>query len=368
MDTKPRPTRVASRRVSNFSSFHTVGWSNMSTNQEHSELVGDTSSTCGDNLGEGNVTEIHDTVNQDGGSMDDHDEHVAEATGHISGVSNVGESVPTIVTQGLSSDSTVSVPKGMEAGNVSVETWQAKSQDLTKKLARARDREKALHAQLAAQSERINLELQEKQNALLEAQLSQKEQQHRVVDREQEREEILRNERARLHEETRVWEHNLALELERVKAEFLDREQELEHEINLKEVELQHQKQQQVLQHRLGDAQQKKVDNSRGEAEQSRETDGQEGRNAQIGTWLEGVREGRTMGRESSPVVTGLTGPPTCDPNDPAYNSLLQGLVHSGTQILSEVGLDQNTTQFIASQAMRAKGRTMGVNRGRSLT
>ena len=77
-----------------------------------------------------------------------------------------------------------------------------------------------MHAQLAAQSECINLELQEKQNALLEAQLSQKEQQHRVGDREQEREEILSNERARLHEETRAREHNLALELERVKAVF----------------------------------------------------------------------------------------------------------------------------------------------------
>ena len=63
MDTKPHPTRVASHRVSNFSSFHTVGWSNMSTTQEHSELVGETSSTSGDILGEeGNVTEIHDAV------------------------------------------------------------------------------------------------------------------------------------------------------------------------------------------------------------------------------------------------------------------------------------------------------------------
>ena len=70
---------------------------------------------------------------QDGSSTDDHDEHATGATGHVYGVPNMGENVPTIVTQGLSSDSTVSVPEGMEAGNVSAETWQAKSQNLVKK-------------------------------------------------------------------------------------------------------------------------------------------------------------------------------------------------------------------------------------------
>ena len=233
-------------------------------------------------------------------------------------------------------------------------------------MSKARECKAVLRAQLLAQEQRISLEVQEKENAKLETELSRKEQERGALDRAQERHDILQSECARLDEETRVCQHNLALELERAKAEFVSCEQQLEHEINLKEIELQHHKQEKSLQRRLLDAQRKKAEAAQGDADQPREGENPDARNAQIGSWLEGVREGRPGHRDTSPAVAGLASL-SCDPVDPTYNSMVQGLVNSGMQILTQVGLDQNTTQFIASQAMRAKGKTMGVSRSRSV-
>ena len=176
----------------------------------------------------------------------------------------------------------------------------------------------------------------------------------------------MQSERARLDEETRARQHNLALELERANAEFIAHEQQLEHEISLKEIELQHHKQEKSLQHSLLDAQRKKADAAQGDIDQPREGETPEAHNAQIGSWLEGVRDGCPGQHDTSPVATGLASL-SHDPANPAYNSMVQGLINSGMQILTLVGLDQNTTQFIASQAMCAKGKTMGVSQGRSV-
>ena len=68
-----------------------------------------------------------------------------------------------------------------------------------------------------------------------------------------------------------------------------------------------------------------------------------------IGDWLEGVQD-------SQFVQTDVAGPAWTNrnPNDPTY-SAAQGLINSGTTMLTEIDLDQNTSQFVASQALHAK-------------
>ena len=90
----------------------------------------------------------------------------------------------------------------------------------------------------------------------------------------------------------------MALEVERARADYLARQQQLEHKLKLKEIELEHQKQEQTLQRRLDEAQRKKS-----ELVQSRESEIPHNRNAQIGTWLEGVQEGRPGQHEASLVA-----------------------------------------------------------------
>ena len=126
---------------------------------------------------------------------------------------------------------------------------------------------------------------------------------------------------------------------------------------------MQHQKQEQVLQCRLGDAQQKKADTPRGRQNRPGK---QMARRAEMLKLVLGWRVLEKAEQRFASQVPLLQA--WLCPQHVARMILLQGLVHSGTQILSEVGVDQNTTQFIANQAMRVKGRTMGVNRGRSLT
>ena len=92
----------------------------------------------------------------------------------------------TMVQQGLSSGSTVSNPDPGDSGEGSALIWTKKSDELSKRLAKARECEAALWAQLQAHEQRINLEIQEKENAKLETQLPCKEQQCVALDRAQE--------------------------------------------------------------------------------------------------------------------------------------------------------------------------------------
>ena len=79
----------------------------------------------------------------------------------------------------------------------------------------------------------------------------------------------------------------------------------------------------------------------------------------QVGTWLDGVQ----MGQEHSGDNVGQWSAGRMD-QPGAQGSIAEGLVASGAQLLTEVGLDQNTTQFISAQAARAKSRS--VSRGAS--
>ena len=75
-------------------------------------------------------------------------------------------------------------------------------------------------------------------------------------------------------------------------------------------------------------------------------------RNSQIGTWLEGVQgdEGTSTNLphptwpQWDPVVLNVPVPP-------------EGLAASGATLLTEMRLDQNSTQYVTAQAMKAKAK-----------
>ena len=77
----------------------------------------------------------------------------------------------------MSSDSTVSLHEGQAAD---VDTWETSSVELGHKLRKVKDWEKVLRAQLVAQSERLDLERQEMENARLESELAHKEAKRRA--------------------------------------------------------------------------------------------------------------------------------------------------------------------------------------------
>ena len=89
-------------------------------------------------------------------------------------------------------------------------------------------------------------------------------------------------------------------------------------------------------------------------------------RNAQIGNWLEGVDVPNTEGGSGTPgVQVGQPQWQSRDPQDPRYSTVTQNLVNSGATLLTEMGLDQNTRQFITAQAMKGKSKVS--SRGVSL-
>ena len=122
------------------------------------------------------------------------------------------------------------------------------------RLQHAKEREKALKAQLNAQRERLHLETQEWENQHLELDLIQGEQERVAQDKEQEQVELLQAEKAKLLEVVRKQEHRFELEKERVRAEFNERRLKLQHDLNLREMEVEQQQSEIDLQKRLEEA------------------------------------------------------------------------------------------------------------------
>ena len=324
-----RAKRVASSRVSDFSSFHNTGWANMENEQN--------GTSTGTEVERG-PTPVGSPSGNDGGNVGAGDGDGGNLSRPQSPQRNLA------VAMGMSSDSTVSNPD-LGQGELGPEGWRIKKVELACKLQRAKEREKALKAQISAQRERIRLEQQEKENNRLESELLLREQERESLDREQMRNDAFIAEKLKLDEEGKVREHEFSVEIERMKCDFIARQKQLEHDIKIKEMQLAFEKQESALQNRL--------DGVRETVTEVNVSDRNQNSAGTVGNWLEGIRnEGPGYGLR--------------DPRDPEYAPVMQGLVQSGATMLTEVGIDNNTTQFIASQAMKAK--TMGNARGRSAT
>ena len=89
-------------------------------------------------------------------------------------------------------------------------------------------------------------------------------------------------------------------------------------------------------------------------------------RAANIGSWLEGVRTGEGPGDIQGSAVNAMQWEQQ-DVTRSATTPLTKNLAQSGVTLLTEMGIDHNTTQFITTQAMHAKARTMGPLRAHSL-
>ena len=217
-----------------------------------------------------------------------------------------------------------------------------KKSEITQRFQRAKEREKALKAQISTQRERIRLEMQERENMCLESELAQHEYERTVQDREQQRLDNLTSEKRRLEEAAKCHEHEFELAQERLKAEFKDRQLQLEHQIKLRELELDQQMQESELQKKF-DSVQTKHNVVGGHVPQTQTV----GR-SNIGLWLEGVWGGDDWGTSSVHNGAWASHPVGVS------TQLSQNLANSGANLLTEICIDHNTTQFIAAQAIKA--------------
>ena len=177
-----------------------------------------------------------------------------------------------------------------------------------------------------------------------------------MQDREAQRGDELAAEKFKLQDMAREQEHQFTLQQERVRADFREKQAKLEHELKMRELEVEQQLQEQALRHKLDE-----VQGCRGHQEVTEVTGGSGynktnmNRNTTIGNWLDGV-----WGGEHSHLARQNL---ACD--TPAFSvPMPDGLAASGATLLTEVSLDQNTTQYVTMQAMKAQG---GGSRGPSV-
>ena len=145
-------------------------------------------------------------------------------------------------------------------------------------------------------------------------------------------------ERNKLLEVAKENEHEFVLRQERLRADYQERTSQLEREIKLRELEIEQHKRVADLNLKL-----QEVNSCREQVEGL--SNAQSDRN--VGSWLEQTGQGRDTGEDVRNINR--------DPNNPAYGNLTAGLAASGATLLTEMGPDQNTTQFITAQAMRAR-------------
>ena len=157
----------------------------------------------------------------------------------------------------------------------------------------------------------------------------------------------------RLDEAAKEQRHHFEMQQARLASEFQEKQARLKQALKMKELEVEQQAKQLDLQKQLHEMEGRYVQlSSTVQAGQLAYKD------MQIGSWLEGVRP--------ATEVTNVRDPLNRDPNDPGYVNVTQGLAESGATLLTEMGLDQNTTQFITAQAACARSKT--VSRGPSAT
>ena len=140
---------------------------------------------------------------------------------------------------------------------------------------------------------------------------------------------------------------SVELAQERLRAEFRQRQQQLEHDIQLRELELTQQLQEAELTKKLDMVNACKVAPEREHSLPNTQDVGQAGN---IGTWLEGV----VNSNEPSGVPGGSSRPGLVRQVSQPVSALNHSLAQSGATLLTEMGFDQNTTQFITAQAMKA--------------
>lgn len=162
---KARTSRVASCRVSDFSVFHCSGWSGMDRDSSLPENTQGQEAVVPEPTDpEANLTNV--TVGDNEVILSSGD------AGRMLGGTHSWSASPQRVSVGMgpSSDSTVSNPN-LTAGEGGTDSWRVKRVELACKLQKAKEREKVLKAQIGAQRERIQLEMQEKENTHLEAEM-----------------------------------------------------------------------------------------------------------------------------------------------------------------------------------------------------
>ena len=326
-----RSARLAANRLIDFQYFHTTGWHR--SNMDSQGVVGQSVEEEATSVG----VEQSEQVSLGGEIMGDNVDNMMEGTGPMHGGTSSQGALPVRAHLGPSSDSTISNPD-LSQGNVGPDVWQVQKVQLFVKLQRAKEREKALKAQISAQCKRIRLEVQERENQRLESDLIHCEQERLAADRECARADQLLAKRNKLSELAKENEHEFALHQQRLMADFQEHTSQLEHEIKLRELEIEQQKREAELNLKL-----QEINSRRGQGEGP----GTSRNDGNVGNWLEQMGQESNVPREVRNVNR--------DPNNPAYANVTGGLAASGATLVTEMGLDQNTTQFITAQAVRAR-------------
>ena len=323
-----RSLRAGRSWVTDFSVFNVSGWSSMEGVEGEGLQQAETHEDIPINVGEvlsseaqANMADTEVAHMSQGGTS--RGNSLARST--VSALHSRGGS-PIRVNLPGGSDSTVSNPDLGSQGDGGSEDWRVQKVTLVCKLQKAKECEKVLKAKLSAQKERIRLELQEKENQRLEFEIRQRELDRECLDREQECSQFLQAERNKIEEGAREQLHQFQIEQERLKADIMEKHQLLQHEIKMQEIEVEQFEQEKQLEQKLMETRVKR---------------------AQL---VRSKQDDRTGEPERTGTGNLRRGPVT--PTPP-----LRALVDSGATLLTEVGLDQNTTEFIMAQALKAKAK-----------
>ena len=219
----------------------------------------------------------------------------------------------------------------------SPEVDKAKKAELYHKLLQLKEREKKLKAQLAVQWEKVRLEQQHRENYKLECDLRRQQEILEIEARERAQAADFELQRNKIEEAKREQEHKFRLEKEHMLAEWEEKCRSLQHKLELEKLFNEQQIQEQVLQREQGAQRGEHEIREQDAAIAPELTNENLRRNQAVQSWLQGTQEKTPHNTQPQQAIT-------------------RELEGSGIRLLTGVGLDNNTTQFITQQAARAQG------------